>query len=256
MSKRSLRLILPVFAALGLACGADGGLDPGPRVLTGLKVAPTDAALSGAAPGNTLQLTLQAYDQTGATIGTDAVTYSSSAPAIAGVSSSGLVTAAAPGTAKIWAALTVRGVTQTASMTVTVYNGHIGDYPGMIAGVYDLIARVTTFDPGWGEDLTGYRYTAVLTLREEGPLPGVRGTFADLRLIGPSGDTTHIATSGVATASIEPRGRLVIELFSDGSHGNRFTLTLLVETVASGFIDGAFGHDHIFGTFTATRRPP
>ena len=72
-----------------------------------------------------------------------------------------------------------------------------------------------------------YRYTAVLTLPEQWAPHWSRATFGDLQLIGPSGDTTYIATTGVVTGSIEPRGRLIIELFSDGNHGNRFTLTLI-----------------------------
>jgi hypothetical protein len=89
MAKPSLRLI-----------------HPGPRVLAGLRVTPTDTALSSVASGNTLQLTLRPYDQTGAIMWqSDAVTYTSSAPAIAEVSSRGVVTAATPGTAKITATL-------------------------------------------------------------------------------------------------------------------------------------------------------
>ncbi len=250
MLKRSLRLIAPVFAALGVACEGYRGIEPERRVLTTIEVKPTDAWLSTIAPGNMVQLSFWAYDQSGVLMPmprVGAVTYSSSAPAIARVSSSGVVTSVAPGTAAISAALTVLGVARTLSMTVTVHNG---DYSG-IAGVYDLTALVTSFDPGW-EDLTGYRYTAALTLGGEGAQP-VRGTFADLRLIGPGGDTTHIATTGLVTGSIDPRGRLIIELFSDGTHGNRFTLTLIVETRTSGLIDGTFDHDQIRGTFTATR---
>ncbi len=251
MAKRSLRLILPLFAALGVACEGYRGVEPEPHAFTTIGVKPTDAALATTAPGNTVQLTVRAYDQAGVLMPrSGAVTYSSSAPAIAEVSSSGVVTAATPGTAKITATLTVGGVTRTASMTVTVYIYDLSD----VVGVYDLTALVTSFDPGWGEDLTGYRYTAVLTL-PEGPAPHWSGaTFTDLQLIGPSGDTTHIATTGMVTGSTEPRGRLIIELFSDGSHGNRFTLTLIVETLASGLIGGNFSHDPIGGTFTATRR--
>ncbi|HYU91394.1 MAG TPA: Ig-like domain-containing protein, partial [Gemmatimonadales bacterium] len=110
--RRSLRLILPVFLALGAACG-DGGFAP--RLFMALEVSPTAFALFTVPPGNTLQLTILAYDQTGATLPfTSGATYSSNAPAIAGVSNSGVVTAAAPGTAKITAALTPGGETRTA----------------------------------------------------------------------------------------------------------------------------------------------
>jgi hypothetical protein len=142
MAKRSLRLILPVFAVLGVACGSerDGGFEPEPpgpepRVFTRLEVTPTAFALFTVAPGNTFELTVLAYDRTGATLPlTSAPAYSSSAPAIAGVTSSGVVTAAAPGTAKITAALTLGGETRTASMTMKVY-------AGLISGTFTATRR-------------------------------------------------------------------------------------------------------------------
>ena len=255
MAKRSLRLILPLFAALGVACGTEGdgggalapGPEPEPRVLTRLEVTPTDYALNIVRPGNTLQLTIRAYDKNGAPMaGTDAATYASSAPAIAAVSSSGVVTAAALGTAEITATLTVDGVTRTASMTVTVYTYDFSD----LAGVYDLTAQVTSFDPAWGEDLTGYRYTAVLTLPEGWGPPLFRGTYADLRLVGPGGDSYQIAASGLDTGYIFRDGRLVLELV-----GPPFTVTLAVSSLASGGINGRFGAGgHISGPLTAERR--
>jgi hypothetical protein len=53
-----------------------------------------------------------------------------------------------------------------------------------IVGVYDLAETITGFDPVWG-DLTGHRFTAVLTLAE-----GV-GTFNDLRLLSAEGKTVE-----------------------------------------------------------------
>ena len=46
--------------------------------------------------------------------------------------------------------------------------------------MYDLAETITIFDPVWG-DITGHRYTAVLTLAE-----GV-GTFSDLRFLDAEG---------------------------------------------------------------------
>jgi hypothetical protein len=249
MAERSLGLLLPVFAALGLACESDGGFEPEPRVLNTLVVTPTDTTLFTGAPQNTLQLYVVALDQTTAPMpGAGAATYSSSAPAIAEVSSSGLVTAVAPGTAEITTTLTLGGVTRTAPTTVTVY---AIDYSG-IYGVYDLTALITIFDPAWG-DLTGYRYTAVLTLGEMWDPPWlIEGRYADLRSIGPGGDTSVVADTGSVTSSLDRRGRLVIELVGNKP---RIGLTLSVATLASGLIDGTLGCcGHISGTFTATRR--
>src|SRR5690242_17419332 len=106
MMKRSLVPILLVCAALGVACGTDGGTDggfqPAPRVFSRFEVTPTAVALATVAPATHLQLTIAAYDQYGAPLSiTVAATYASSAPAIAGVNSGGAVMAAAPGTAEI-----------------------------------------------------------------------------------------------------------------------------------------------------------
>jgi hypothetical protein len=256
MTHRSHALMLLVCAAIGAACGSERGLEPEPPfepepspVFTTLEVTPTAADLFDVAPGNTVQLTIGAWDQTGARMpGTGAATYSSSAPAIAGVSSRGVVTAAAPGGAEITAALTLGGITRTASMTVTVQARDYSD----IAGVYDLTAVISSFDPVWG-DLEGYRYTAVLTLQEESGPPWFGGTYADLRLIGPAGESHDVADAGVLASSIDPGGRVVLVL-DDGGFG--IGLTLIVGTVASGSVNGTFGCcGHISGTFTAERRP-
>jgi hypothetical protein len=238
MANRLLKLILLVFAALVVGCGTE------PRVLTSVLVRPTVHTLSTVAPGNTLQLNISAFDDAGSPIPRiDKATYSSSAPAIAAVSGSGVVTAAAPGIAKITAALTLGGVTRTDSMTVWVHT----------PGVYDLTALVTTFDAAWG-NLDGYRYTAVLALRQAAGSAALGGTYADLRNIGPGGDSFAVNDTGSVTAFFDPRGQLIIELVGNRQ---RVGLTLIVAKLASGFIEGTFGCcGHIAGTFKATHRQP
>lgn len=126
LTKRPATPVLLTCAAFGVACGSDGGFEPEqpPAVIifTTFEVSPTLADLSTLAGANTLQLTLSARDQTGAPMpGAAATTYSSSAPSIAGVSSSGVVTGAAPGTAVIAATLTLGGITLSDAMTATVH---------------------------------------------------------------------------------------------------------------------------------------
>jgi hypothetical protein len=249
MPQRFPTPLLLVCAAFGVACGgANGSFEPAQSVFTTLDVTPADYALASVAPGNTLQLTVRAYNQARQSMdGTEVAAYSSSAPEIAGVSSSGFVSAGTPGTAEITAALTLGGVTRTASMRVTVQARDNSD----IAGVYDLTAPIAAFDPVWG-DLKGYRYTAVLTLQKESGPPWFGGTYADLRLIGPAGDSSAVADSGPLNGSIDPRGRVVLVL-DDGGFG--IGLTLILGTAASGAIDGTFGCcGHIGGAFTAERR--
>jgi hypothetical protein len=239
--------MLLLCAALGAACGS--GVEPEPPSEFRLGVLPTDFALGTVGPGNTVQLTVWSYDYAGApTNHSSEAGYSSSAPGIAEALSGGLVTAVAPGTAEITATLTLGGITRTASMTVTVHDRDYSD----IAGVYDLTAPITSYDDGLGYNLEGYRYTAVLTLQEKPGPAWLAGTYADLTLIGPGGDSTDVGDSGLVTGSVDVGGRVVIELLRDG---NTAGLTLVVGTVAPGFIDGRFGWSGIVsGPFTAARR--
>jgi hypothetical protein len=134
MTKRSLTLILPLCAALAVACGSDGGLGPeaaskkpldaNKPVLTRVEVAPDSSRL---VPEVTYQLTINVWDQFGArmldsTVGGWAykATYVSDAPEVASVSPGGLVTAVTPGVTTITASLTVAGFTRTGSMVAKV----------------------------------------------------------------------------------------------------------------------------------------
>jgi hypothetical protein len=120
-----------------------------------------------------------------------------------------------------------------------------------LGGVYDLTAQITSFDPAWG-DLQGYHYAAVLTLQKQPDPTRIAGSYEDLRLMGPKGDSVPVAAAGYVTSSIDDRGRVVIELLGDGSH---IGLTLIVATPERGFIGGGFGCcGHISGTFGVERR--
>ena len=131
MTKRSLTRLLPLCAALAVACSDDHGLGPHqwesvplPRVLTRVEVAPTGSLLI---PGATQQLTINAWDQFGEQMHeivagewASKLTYASSAPAIAGVSSTGLVTAVGPGIARITVSLRLADRNISGSMTTRV----------------------------------------------------------------------------------------------------------------------------------------
>jgi len=161
-----------------------------------------------------------------------------------------VVTPAGLGEAVITAALTHGGITRTASMNVTAYAGHLWD----VHGTYDLNAPITTFETAQG-DLTGYRYTAVVWLGVGyfSLLP-LEGTYADLRIIGPGGDTLVVADTGSIISSIDSRGRLIVKLIGNE---DRTELELTVASLTPEFIDGGFGCcGHISGAFTATRRDP
>ena len=85
-----------------------------PVPVAAVTVSPTTGTLL---VSQTLQLQASARDASGAALTGRPVSWSSNAPAIATISTTGLVTAVAPGTASITA--TVEGITGTATVTVT-----------------------------------------------------------------------------------------------------------------------------------------
>jgi hypothetical protein len=119
---RRLSLVLSLFLAM-TACGG-GGTEPGPNPpppppppgptpVASVTVDPGTAAL---APQATQQLTASTRDAQGTPLTGRTIAWTSSAPTVATVSGSGLVTAATPGSATITA--TSEGRTGTATITV------------------------------------------------------------------------------------------------------------------------------------------
>jgi plastocyanin len=128
MTARSITLMLLVTSGFSIACestrvteSVQPGVDPpgpDPSVLTTLEVLPRTVTLE---EGATVQLEIFARDQRGvlmANVGI--VAFSSSDPAIAEVSGSGMVTGAAAGTADISVTKTVAAVTRSAAMKATI----------------------------------------------------------------------------------------------------------------------------------------
>ncbi|HJR15793.1 MAG TPA: hypothetical protein VJ808_02985 [Gemmatimonadales bacterium] len=113
--------ILPITAAVGIACGGDNGPGPGAPVLTTVEVSPAAAALFTVAPENAVDLTVVAKDQDGQTMtGLGSPTFSSGNTAVAEVSENGTITATGAGTTQVTVSLTAGGVTETATTTVAV----------------------------------------------------------------------------------------------------------------------------------------
>jgi len=123
-----------------------------------------------------------------------------------------------------------------------------------IEGVYDLAARVTDFDPAWG-DLTSYRYGGVLTFEHDSRYgPGIGGTFADLHGVLPTGEREAWERNGNITSYFHD-GEIVIELVDEYFH---FTLmptdTIGYEPVFT--LEGRFGTGgHIGGRFATQLQP-
>jgi hypothetical protein len=129
-------------------------------------------------------------------------------------------------------------------------------YTDIAPGQYDLSARVATFDPAWGYDLTDYKYTAIMSIEQTSPV--FRGTFRDMWLIGPGDDSVDIATSGVITRYLDYDGRYVLDLVRpEGERGSSFTVTLVLDDPTQETIEGDWGCcGHISGRFTAKRKVP
>lgn len=103
---------LLTLATLGVGCGG-GGTEP----ITPAAVSLSSSALTFTAVGQTQQLSATVTDQTGATIASPSITWSSSNGAVAGVSPAGLVTALGAGPAEITA--TAGAASARATVTVT-----------------------------------------------------------------------------------------------------------------------------------------
>jgi hypothetical protein len=255
-----------VFLGAGsiLGCGSDAAgpstsppqTQPPPppppeRVLTTLEVTPLTADVCTPAPTNTVYLTLVPRDQTGERMQvTDGIAeYSSSAPEIAKVSTSGIVTAAAPGTAVITAVFTLGDSTRTASMSATIHE--TPDELPDISGVYDLAAVVTRWDGALGIP-PGSRETGVLTIEQSGNTPILTGTFADFGAFYPTDPSnTPGPYSGVLSGTFDCLGRVVLELRNEQQHAFwRGKGTLDGVRIVGDFSSAVFG-----GTFTADPAP-
>jgi hypothetical protein len=214
-----------------------------------MEVSPASAELSATAPGNTVALKIAAWSDRGVRVSSSlgAATYVSSAPAIASVDASGVVTAHMTGTADITVAFTLGRVTRTAVSTVTVLeSGPLAE----LGGIYDLTALFTSWDPVWGiED--GTRHVAVLTIHPTGGGSQITGTFSDFRVISPS-EEDLTGESGSVSGSFNAQGRIMLELTFEGSQSSYWYGE---GTLTPDDIEGRFGAGgHISGSFTAIRR--
>ncbi len=202
-------------ATIGTGCGSDGALEPvtpqppvvPPPALTTVDVTPASIRLF---PGMTKQLSVTAWDQHGRPLNwtADAVTYTSSNPAIVTESNRGALVAKSPGTAMITVTVTVNGIARTRNVTTEVMD--------LRPGNYELSAPVS--ESGWGVE--GGRFKALLMILP-GSLPDGSapvnpiGTFTNLHLAGPDGATLDSASAGLVTSEIDVRGRLKVLLIVD-----------------------------------------
>ncbi len=251
--KPSFSSAIVLLGAIGIGCDSDYVAELGqPSVLTAVEVSAPVTDISVFPPDNTLQLRAVGVDQQGQVIVVaGGTTFTSSAPVVAQVDRTGYVRAVSPGMTVITASMTLGGITEAASVTITVHGDEEppGTYPE-IEGVYDLTAPITDFV--WGVD-PGTYYTAILTIQ---PSLGRRrffGTVSKFLIIVPGGDTTTVGSesgSGFVYGTIDGEGRVGLYPVTE-----QFSSWYGEGVLSSRQIVGTFGCcDQISGTFTAVAR--
>jgi len=200
-------------AVLLLAACSDGGSSPtspptpSTPVATSVTVSPT--SLSFTSIGATQQLTATVKDQNGATMSGASVSWATSNPSIASVSSAGLVTALTDGTATITA--TVGSLQATATVSVAqeaaiielsppnLFFSSVGDTATFTATVQDQngvpIAGTTV---AWASSDTG-----VATVSDEGLVTAIANGTATITATVGSLQATATASVAQEAASIE-----------------------------------------------------
>ncbi len=171
------------------------------------------------------------------------------------MSSTGLATATNRGGTNVYANVYARFAGRhhaSAGIFVRPREGTIPQKFAALAGVYDLTMTVESFDPAWG-DLTGHRYSGVLTLVDGA------GSFSEMRLFNAAGENVSSAPSGgFVLRGVDPVADRTVLLVGTN-------IVLVVESMgepeqaqrASPRFAGNFGAAfHIGGTFVATRRTP
>jgi hypothetical protein len=116
-----------------------------------------------------------------------------------------------------------------------------------LTGVYDVSVTVDGFDPAWG-DLTGYRFSGVLTL-EDGA-----GSLSEFRLFDAAGEP---APSGPQDGSVTPRPSAGIALLQVGQLIHFYIESIDEQSpgqASSPRFSGRFWLGHVSGPFVAFRR--
>jgi len=194
-----MRYIRLTAVLLLAACG-DGGTTatspPTPATPVATSITLSATTLSLASLGETSQLTATVKDQNGATMSGATVTWATSDAAVTTVSSTGLVTSVADGTATITA--TSGSASATASVTVAQVAAtlSLSDSTLTFASLADTIQLTATVTDASGETISGATVTwatsdaAVATVSSTGLVTSIA-----------NGTATITATSGSLTAT-------------------------------------------------------
>jgi len=220
-----------------------------------LQLGPAEVHLPATAPGNAVRLRMTAFDQYGVEIPVStAASFSSSAAEVARVSTEGVVTGVAPGTAEVSATLTLDSVTRTASVIVTTHapDARTGQYSNFI-GIWDLIGVVTASDPAF--PIPNGTLEDFVLIVQSAAVNRFTGTYTAFLSIHPADSLAGVPLgTGTVVGSIGPSGEIVIELFREGSQSSNW---FGHGSLSSGLIQGQYSAGvGRRGTFTATPRLP
>ena len=207
--KSTVALSALLFSMFLWSCGGDGtptAPTPTPTpVATSITLSAT--SLGFASLGETAQLSATVKDQNGATMSGASVTWSSSSASIVTVSSTGLVTAVADGTATITA--TSGSASGTASVTVTQGASSVTVSPTSVsfASLADTATLVATVKDAGGTVMSGATVTwttsdaSVATVSTAGLVTAVAdGTATVTATFGVLAATTSVTVAQVAAS--------------------------------------------------------
>ena len=201
-----LSLVVVVSLVIG-ACGGGGsnltGPPPGPVAVASVTVSPATASLS---VGSSTTLTATVRDAPGSVLNDRAVTWTSSAPAVANVSSTGTVTALGTGTSTVTASSEGRSGSATVTVTPAAVASvlMVPSEATIVVGT-TVALRATPYDAS-GNPLAG-RDVAWTTSDEAVATGNASGSDATISGVAP-GTATITATiegkSAVATIVVLP----------------------------------------------------
>ncbi len=244
-------------AALLAACG--GGGDGGspqtkPATVSTVRIAPSAAALD---VGATLQLNATAVDASGVVIAGKTVSWTTSAPAVGTVTTTGLVAGVAAGTAVITA--TIDGVAATSIITVSIPVSQRCDATQPIAVGQTISGSITSTDCLLADGAYADKY--VLTLAQAAPIRISEIATVDAFLILQDATTGAVIAdnddgNGSTNARIEqvvPAGRYVITAtsFSPAEFGD-YVLSVTPGSTACITSIPAFLSDTVAGALRPT----
>jgi hypothetical protein len=187
-----------VFSLLLWSCGGDSSptaTTPTPTpVATSITVSPASSSLSSI--GETQQFTATVKDQNGATMASATVTWATSDDAVATVSSTGLVTSVADGTATITATSGSARATETVTVAQAAVNLVLSDSVLTFASLADTTQLTATVTDANGETISGATVTWATSNSSFATVSGV-GLVTSVG----DGTATITATSGSASTT-------------------------------------------------------